>query len=172
MTKMKTKILSILLISVMVIGITGCGSTTQENKSEKESSKTNSGNNFSSDMTISCLSPYGDENTTETYDTIIEKNIVTKYIITEVVTNDNEDEYKKQCEDYKNMENPYWAYYENDKVECNDSTYVITHTKTYIKDENLSDVYNIKMYTNDDGTFDSKGYVEYLESYKYSCTIK
>jgi hypothetical protein len=169
---MQKKILSALLMVVIIIGITGCGNTTQENKSENKTSKTSSEYKFSSDITISCLSPYGDEKTTETYDAIIEKNIVTKYIITEVVTNDNEDEYKKQCEDYKNMENPYWEYYENDKVECNDSTYIITHTKTYIKDENLSEVYNIEKYTNDDGTFDSKGYVEYLEGYKYSCTIK
>lgn len=172
---MKKKILALVLCGVMILGITGCGNSENENKKTEDNTKTEQTTKINKDVSngmISCISPYGNETKTETEDTTIENSIATKHIITEVNNYSNDDEYKKECDYAKTMENPLWEGYQNDKVTCDDSTKMITHIKTYIKDENLSEVYNIKKYTKDNGTFDSKGYIEELEEYKYVCTIK
>lgn len=172
---MKRKVLSILLMGVLIIGLTGCGNSskdTSNNQSKQTNLQSQSKSEIVKNGTISCITPYSNSGLGNVEDTYIEDSVVIKHIITETNTYDSDDEYKKKCEENKSKENPLWEYYANDKVECDDNSKTITHTKTYIKDENLTEVYDIKQFTKDDGTFDSVSYIEYMEKYKNTCSIK
>lgn len=169
---MKTKLLNIILIGILILGLTGCGNNTTNKTEKNNDSKTQNVDKNVTNGVISCASPYGSETEKTVEDTTIENSVAIKHIITETNIYDNDEEYKKECEFNKTKESPQWEYYQNDKVSCNDSTKTITHTRTYIKDENLTEVYNIKKFTNSDGSFNSKGYIEELEENKYVCTIK
>lgn len=169
---MKRKIIFSFLVIIALFTITGCGNNTTDKTEKNNDSKTQSVDKNVINGVISCVSPYGSDTEKTVEDTTIENSVAIKHIITETNIYDNDEEYKKECEFNKTKESPQWEYYQNDKVSCNDSTKTITHTRTYIKDENLTEVYNIKKFTNSDGSFNSKGYIEELEENKYVCTIK
>lgn len=169
---MKKRLLNILLIGILIVGLTGCGNNTIDKTEKNNGSKTQNVDKNVKNGVISCVSPYGSETEKTVEDTTIENSVAIKHIITETNIYDNDEEYKKECEFNKAKESPQWEYYQNDKANCDDSTKTITHTRTYIKDENLTEIYNIKKFTNSDGSFNSKGYIEELEEYKYVCTIK
>lgn len=174
---MRKKIFSILFMGIIILGLTGCGKSTEEgNLKSKTNETSDSGvsekNKDVKNGIIHCDSPYSSTEMGEYEETTVKDGKMIAHYIFESNYYETEDEYKKKCQEEKGKEDPNgWEYYENNKIDCYDEKRIITETRTFSGDE-LKKVFAYYTYTKDDGTFDSKSYIEFREGQKYTCIIK
>ena len=171
--RMKKKILSILLMGVLIIGLTGCGNSATTEKlnndnsnTQDEQSSTESNSKSSTKMNLVCNK---NDDLNRTVKLVVDNDIlITK---TFIVSWDNKDE--QTCTFYKEESQKHNSYKGvSDSTDCNSKsgkrTVIIT-----ISELDKNDVYIPETkFIGSNQKFDINGYKSYMENDGFICTEK
>ena len=160
---MKKKILSILLMGILMISLTGCGSNKNENNEEQSKNTTNNTSKNSKVVNLICDR---NDDIKHTVKLVIENNI----LITKTYISSWDNKTEKTCTFYKEEAQKHNVYEGvSDSTDC-DSTSGTRTTVFTLSEIDKNEVYLPETkFIGSNQEFDINGYKTFMENDDYSC---